>query len=506
MKAGFVLMALIVVLVFTPQGMAETPRLISYQGRLTDLSGNPLPDGAKGLRFILWDDPTAVAPANEIWNSGPVTVTTTEGIFSVELGKAPMTALDPAIFTDTVLWLGITVGADPEISPRTRLISAPYSLAAQYADSSRVTTDRYVNETGDTMTSGLSWALGSSEADAYIKEGIHGGANLYLGNNGRAGAYLDGDDNGLLILHNRNGAAGARIEALSSTGGYLGLFSPDNSLRTSLFAGNIDDTGGSILVLYKGLVNPMITLDAHSSGDAAVQLPTDAISSGEMKDEAGLSNSEAAGFFTFTSGSGTTYTVDSVSITIPAAGYVIVEVGGYLNLYHTNGTATNVQVKSDKTAGSSSLSPGVHIVRIPETWPSTSSYAAGYPIHSSRLYSETSSGAKKYYLNVFYSSGVSASSNIGYRFIRATYYPTLYGTATLVANADGGGPSVMMGDASQTASLATTTEVITVEEHNARVEAALAEQREALETRLNALEDEMQRLRDEREADSRLGE
>jgi hypothetical protein len=42
--------------------LAETPRLISYQGRLTDASGEPLEDGAKNLRFIIWNDPTSVAP------------------------------------------------------------------------------------------------------------------------------------------------------------------------------------------------------------------------------------------------------------------------------------------------------------------------------------------------------------------------------------------------------------------------------------------------------------
>jgi hypothetical protein len=64
-----------------------------------------------------------------------VTVTTTDGLFAVNLGQAPMTALDPTLFADSLLWLGISVGADPEISPRTRLVSAPYSIGAHYADS-----------------------------------------------------------------------------------------------------------------------------------------------------------------------------------------------------------------------------------------------------------------------------------------------------------------------------------------------------------------------------------
>lgn len=505
MKGGSVFTVLLVAAVLAASGLAETPRLISYQGRLTDASGVPMADGAKNLRFILWNDPTSVAPANELWNSGPVTVTTTEGLFSVNLGQSPMTALDPAIFADSILWLGISVGADPEISPRTRLVSSPYTLSAHYADSARVTTDRYVDKTGDTMTGGLFWTLGSGAVDAYIKQGTSGGANLYLGNDGRVGAFLLGDDDGQLSIRDHNGSEGANIDANTSTGGGMHLYAPDNYVRVSMSAGEVGDSYGSKLTLMKGPNIPVITLDAGGAGDAAVQLPTDAVSSGEMKDEPGLSNSETSSFFTFSSGSGTTYTADSVSITIPAAGYVIVDVGAYLNVFHSNGTTTQFYVKSDKTAGASVMSPGVHVVRIPSAWPSTGSVAVGCPIHSSRLYSETSSGSKKYYLNIYYSSGASTSSNLAYWFIRATYYPTLYGTATLVTNAEDGGPGDMTGDPSQTGSPATTTEVITVEEHNARVEAALAEQREALEERLRVLEEKVRRLSDDPDVNRGFG-
>ena len=67
----------------------SAPRQIAYQGRLTDAAGNPLPDGAKSIRFIIWNHTTNSAPVNEIWNSGPLVVTTTSGLFSVLLGASP---------------------------------------------------------------------------------------------------------------------------------------------------------------------------------------------------------------------------------------------------------------------------------------------------------------------------------------------------------------------------------------------------------------------------------
>lgn len=506
MKGGFVFTTLLAIAVLTVSSLAETPRLISYQGRLTDASGVPLADGAKGVRFIIWNDPTAVAPANELWNSGPVTVTTTDGLFAVNLGQSPMTALDPAIFTDTLLWLGISVGADPEISPRTRLVSSPYSLSAEYADSSGTTTDRFVDEDGDTITGSTYWTLDSDTKDAALVDGSYGGANLHLYTDGASRASLYGDRCGTLYLKDEDGTMTAELNAHTEIGGTFALRSSSGDARAYIEAGLADDTCGALLVLNKGASGFAMALSAIGEPhDARVQFPSSSISSGETADEAGLSNSEATGSFIFTSGSATTYTVDSVQITIPAAGYVIVEVGGYLNIYHTTGTNSLFYVKSDKTAGSSSLSPGVHVARIPAVWPSSGSSSVGMPIHSSRLYNETSSGAKKYYLNVYYNTGVSTSSNLAYRFIRATYYPTLYGTSTLASVTENGGPSVMMGDPSQAGSPATATEVITVEEHNARVEAALAEQREALEARMKALEDRMQQLDDRRETDAGFG-
>jgi hypothetical protein len=123
----------------------EVPNVIAYQGRLTDSGGNPLPDGPKGIRFIIYNDSTASAPANELWDSGPVTVTTTDGLFSVRLGAPPMNPLNLAIFgdgdfiSDSLAFLGITVGADPEISPRTRLTTVPYAWQSVFAVSSQVT-------------------------------------------------------------------------------------------------------------------------------------------------------------------------------------------------------------------------------------------------------------------------------------------------------------------------------------------------------------------------------
>jgi hypothetical protein len=41
------------------QVLDGVPHLISYQGRLTDADGNPVPDGEYLITFRIWSDPTS---------------------------------------------------------------------------------------------------------------------------------------------------------------------------------------------------------------------------------------------------------------------------------------------------------------------------------------------------------------------------------------------------------------------------------------------------------------
>jgi hypothetical protein len=111
------------------------PQLINYQGRLTDGTGTPLTDGPHSVQFRIWDDTTLTGALHLLWDSGPLVVTTDKGIFTVKLGTPPQPTLGLNNFNDTSIYLGITVGADPEIAPRTRLTSVPFAMSAQYATS-----------------------------------------------------------------------------------------------------------------------------------------------------------------------------------------------------------------------------------------------------------------------------------------------------------------------------------------------------------------------------------
>lgn len=108
---------------------AEVPQLINYQGSLTDDTGNPVTDGDYDMVFTIYDSESG---GSGLWYSGIQSVHVEDGQFSYMLGSVnPLTHL---LFEDTVRWLGVRVGSDPEIVPRTRLVTVPYAFRVSTVD------------------------------------------------------------------------------------------------------------------------------------------------------------------------------------------------------------------------------------------------------------------------------------------------------------------------------------------------------------------------------------
>lgn len=109
---------------------ADIPRLINYQGILTDSGGLPL-DGPHNLTFKIYPDTTQGAAA--LWTEVHTGVPVNGGLFNVILGGT--TALSDDLFAGAERWLGVTVDADAEMFPRFRITSTPWALHAAVADS-----------------------------------------------------------------------------------------------------------------------------------------------------------------------------------------------------------------------------------------------------------------------------------------------------------------------------------------------------------------------------------
>jgi hypothetical protein len=102
------------------------PRMLSYQGRLTDSLGKPVPDGNYQLTFRLYPDETGGTP---FWNEAQ-TVTVRNGLFSALLGA--VTPIN-AVPDNGVMWFSLQVGTGPELTPRLRIVSSAYSFLSEKA-------------------------------------------------------------------------------------------------------------------------------------------------------------------------------------------------------------------------------------------------------------------------------------------------------------------------------------------------------------------------------------
>jgi hypothetical protein len=104
---------------------AAIPRVINYQGRLTDKDDNPL-TGNFLVTFRFYD---AEKGGQSIWEEGHI-LNIKNGMFSVLMGSVKPMEID----FNKDLWLGMEVASDGEMTPRIKLASSAYALNAKSID------------------------------------------------------------------------------------------------------------------------------------------------------------------------------------------------------------------------------------------------------------------------------------------------------------------------------------------------------------------------------------
>lgn len=118
MKNLFLVICLTVLLTVNIFSQA-LPHEISYQGVLKDASGVVVTNGDYTLTFKLYETESG---GTEIWTETKL-ITVVDGIINTKLGS-----ITPIVLPfDKTYWLGITIGTDSELNPRTKLSTVPYS-------------------------------------------------------------------------------------------------------------------------------------------------------------------------------------------------------------------------------------------------------------------------------------------------------------------------------------------------------------------------------------------
>jgi hypothetical protein len=186
---------LVVVILAGNALMGEVPHCINYQGYLADASGVAVADGIYNINFSIYGSPSGT---DLLWNSGTRAVQVTDGIFSYMLGSN--TSFPADLFVgDTARYLGITVGADPEMTPRTKLMSSTYSQHAAIADNlvMPATFDGDGHFTGDltvdgnlNVPGGLGDITGVTAGSGLSGGGSSGNVSIYVPDEGIASDHI----------------------------------------------------------------------------------------------------------------------------------------------------------------------------------------------------------------------------------------------------------------------------------------------------------------------------
>jgi hypothetical protein len=126
----------------TTSGAVGVSQMLSYEGRLTDSSGNPL--GGTGepycYRFSIYNDGVVGAPDTKLWPAGtPNTTkaTTTDGVFNALIGQAD--TLDYNFYDSDTVYLNVEVntatstcaGTWENLGPRQAIVATGYAITSR---------------------------------------------------------------------------------------------------------------------------------------------------------------------------------------------------------------------------------------------------------------------------------------------------------------------------------------------------------------------------------------
>ena len=390
--------------------LAQAPSTMSYQGVLTDAGGNIVPDGAYNLTFRIYDVPGGGAA---LWTENWPGVSVTKGGFSLLLGSSVPLALP----FDRQYWLGIAVGGGAELTPRVQLASSPYGLSLRLpftgASNDPNQTLKISNTGGGAaIVADPGLKAGSPGGTGYL-EWFGGGSTLHYGL-----AYSWAGQGGALHMYDE---AGASYWAVEPDYDGKGVFWEIDGDGGSYIYFDAEQSAGEGSLVLHGQGGEM-SFNLGEPGNPAVRLSAGAISAYETLDEPGVSQGKVTGSVGLTS---TSYlSLDNVvgtSITIPAPGYVEVEISGQAGI--TGLTGTNLTAFQIDEIGAGAARDGSHYYNVGGDMPNSATWF--YLVSNRRTYYKGSAGTYNFYFTAHKTAG--STNYIWNPTITATYVPTGYG-------------------------------------------------------------------------------
>jgi len=113
---------------------AEVPKLINFEGKLTEKDGSTPISDKKTITFRIYDSETGPIPP--IWMETREVVID-NGFYSILLGS--VNGFPSSMKFDTAYWLSVQVSGEDEMSPRYQIGAVPYAINADMVDGKDLT-------------------------------------------------------------------------------------------------------------------------------------------------------------------------------------------------------------------------------------------------------------------------------------------------------------------------------------------------------------------------------
>ena len=270
MSRFILLVTLIIVVFLASLCLAGIPKLINYQGMLTQSDGTtPVTNGNYPILFGIYNTSSG---GSALW-SHTYNVSVTHGLFNVILGDSGAPINLPF---DTTYWLGIKVGADLELSPRIRLTSVGYAYRAMAADSAVTSAKIAVplslsGSSSNPIITGTNSGTGDG-VDGYTSGGsygVHGrsdktsGSGVYgFANNGSLAAGVNGQS-GIGVGVSGYSDSSDGVHGYTPHGGYGVIGQSDKTNGTGVLG--VANSGSAAAGVF-GSSTSGIGVDGYTSG------------------------------------------------------------------------------------------------------------------------------------------------------------------------------------------------------------------------------------------------
>ncbi len=236
MKKSIIIKVILgIIFIYASIAIGGIPKQVCLQGIVTDSTGNPLSDGNYSFSFNIYNQS---AGGSSIYTETTSSLEVKSGLFSYYLGTN--STLDLPFGTD--YWLGITVGAGEEFSPRQKIVSVGNAYQSLNSDSSgyvknaiTVTTTLYLPDAANILGGTLSNTRLSTNIPQINSSNIWSGTQQF---NGRVGINMTNNSHAWLQV-----AEDGYSQSTWTNGQIMAMGASDSSKRLVLGYDSNKDLG-----------------------------------------------------------------------------------------------------------------------------------------------------------------------------------------------------------------------------------------------------------------------